>query len=242
MADPRILIPTCDPYLPALRPLAYLLNKYWRPNPEVVVGGFSHPDFELPPNFHFLSLGNMSDYPINKWSDQLIAFFAQVPDEVFAFMLDDMWPVRPVDTDAIGILYRYMLQFRNIARADLTSDRFYSGGVKLDYAHAGRLDLCLSARGDYFSSMMPGLWRKEHFMRLLQPNWSPWEIELAGTPKLAKMEDVDVIGTRQMPYKCTLAFRGGSSKKLAGEIPYPFNPVDMEEMRKLGLLEQWEKT
>ena len=61
----RVLIPSCDHYLPILRPLAHLYNKYWIPNPEVVIGGFKPPDFDLPSNFTFLSLGDMSDYPLD---------------------------------------------------------------------------------------------------------------------------------------------------------------------------------
>ena len=238
--DYRILISTCDKYLIALPPLLHMLRKYWQPLPEIVIGGFSVPDFDLGPGVKFVSCGKQEDYPIGKWSDGLIKFFSGQDDDVFVYFLDDMWPVRPVDGEAVQMLVDYARQFKSVARMDLTSDRFYSHGAELNYGNVGRLDLVKSSRdSEYLSSMMPGAWNRRHFLDLLVPDESPWDIELRGTPRLRNM-DVEVYGTRQMPYKCTLAFRGGDSKKLACEIPYQPLVVDVEEMRKLGLLDNWE--
>lgn len=241
MQELRIVITTSDHYLPALIPMAYLLNKYYQPNPQVLVGGFTPPDFDLPANFSFHSIGKMEDYPVDKWSDGATKLLNEIDDEVFLFLLEDAWPVRPINVDAINILHRYMLQFKNVARIDLTSDRFYSGSAEIDWNYVSYLDLVKSARGQYFSSMMPALWNREHHLRYFIPGETPWQIELAGSSRLQAMADVDILGTRQMPYKCTLAFRGGDSSTLAGEIPYKFNEVDMKEMRELGLLARWEK-
>lgn len=233
----RIYVPTVDHYLPALRPLAYLLNKYWKPEPTVAVIGFALPDFGLPDNFEFFSLGKAADYPVNRWSDQVIDFVQSQPDEVFMLMLEDMWPTRGVDTRAVQILVDYMHQFRYVARIDLTGDRLYAHGMK-GYGTVEHLDLIKSMPGSpYHLSLMPGLWRKEHLLSTFKRGWSPWDIELIGTTELSHKNDVVVLGTRQWPYRNTLAFRGGDvGKLLLGEI----SDADVTAMRAAGLLEHWE--
>lgn len=239
----RILIPTCNHYLPALRPLAHLLHKYWQPTPGVVVGGFDPPDLDLPGNFTFISLGRQEDYPIGKWSDQLIKLVEAVDDEVFILMLEDMWPVKEVDAEAVKILYDYMVQFQYVARMDLTSDRQFAGGVT-DYGNVGRLELVKSdPDSQYHLSLMPGIWNKRHFLSVIEPDESPWDVEIKGTPRLSRLSKKHgtlVLGVKSCPYSCTLAFRGGESKKLIGEIPFKLNEEDRAELSELGLLKPWE--
>lgn len=236
-AGVRVFVTTSDGYLPALRPLAFLLNRHWRPEPEVVVGGFTPPDFELPPNFAFHSIGPQEEYPLGKWSDGLAAFVGAMPDEVFVLMLEDMWPSRDVDVEAVRILADYARQFEYVARIDLTGDRLYAIHAQ-DYGHAGRLDLIKSMPGSpYHLSMMPGIWRKEHLLAALRPGWNPWDVEIHGTPVLSHMGDVIVLGTRQWPYRNILAFRGGDSGKLDLD---GLDPSAVEEMRALGYLAPWE--
>jgi hypothetical protein len=236
----RVFVTTCDKYIEALRPMAYLINKYWKPRPEVVVGGFTPPGklgVELPPNFHFHSIGKQEDYPIGKWTDAVIEFVSEMPDEVFVLMLEDMWPVRGVDGRMVQMLADYMHQFRYVARIDLTGDRLYAHGMK-DYGRVGWIDLIISMPGSpYHLSMMPGLWRKEHLLSTFRRGWSPWEVELQGTPVLAHNRDVIVLGTRQWPYRNILAFRGGDSGKLLLD---GIDEADVNEMRKRGYLEPWE--
>lgn len=235
----KIVVTTSDKYLPALRPFAWLMNKYWLPNPQVVVAGFTPPDFDLPDNFEFRSIGKFEDYPINRWTDALRKFLAGFEDEVFVLMLEDYWITRAVDTEAVQILIDYMYQFEYVIKADLCADRLYAHGADLNYGSAGRLDLVKSMPGSpYHMSLMSGAWRKEHLMRHLQPGWTPWDVEIVGTTHLSHDQNVIVIGCKQWPVKHTLAFRSGdSSSLLLSEI----DDDDVAEMRALGLLDYWEK-
>ncbi len=135
------------------------------------------------------------------------------------------------------MLYDYMGQFRYVIKADLCADRLYAGGMK-DYGHCGYLDLIISMPGSpYHMSLWPGLWRKEHLLRTLIPNETPWDIELQGTTRLAFDQNVIVIGTRNYPVRITSALRGGEySKLLLDEL----DPSDVTEMRALGMLKHWE--
>ena len=235
----RIVVSVSDKYLPALRPFAWLMNKYWHPNPQVVVAGFTPPDFDLPGNFEFRSIGEFSDYPIDKWTNALTKFLTDFEDEVFILMLEDYWLTRPVDTGAVQILIDYMHQFEYVIKMDLCSDRLYAYGVDMDYGHAGRIDLIKSMPGSpYHMSLYTGAWRKSHLLRHLSPGWTPWDVEIIGTTRLSHDQDVIVLGSKQQPIKHTLAFRASApGELLLNEI----DKSDVYEMRALGLLAPWEK-
>jgi hypothetical protein len=239
MSKYRVLVMTSDKYLPALLPFAYLFNKYWKPNPQVIVSGFTRPDFELPDNFEFVSVGEFADYPVNRWTNALYKTAQMVKDEVAVLMLEDYWLTRPVNVAVVDIMYDYMMQFRNVIKVDLRTDRLYAAHANLEYGHAGYVDLVKSMPGSpYHLSLMTGLWRMEHLISVIEPNWTPWDVEIVGTTRLSHRQDLLVLGTRQNPVKHTLAFRSqDSTRLLLDEIPQH----DVDEMRSRGYLEHWEE-
>ena len=159
-----VYVLTSDNYLPALPAFAHQLNKHWSPNPEVIVGGFTPPDFDLPTNFQFHSLGEFKDYPVDKWSNALFRLISELPHEVFVLMLEDYWITSAVNSGGVDMLRDYMMQFQYVIRMDLTSDRDMSGKAT-DYGKCGYIDLVFSdPDSQYHMSLMTALWRKEHFM------------------------------------------------------------------------------
>lgn len=228
----RVIVLTSDHYLHALQPYSWLFNKYWSPDQDVIVGGFKHPEFLLPPNFTFVSIGDMSDYPLEKWSDGLIRLMNMLPDEVFVFMLEDYWLTRPVDTEAVSVLDDYMKQFEYVLKVDLCADRLYALNMQ-DYGWVGRIDLVKShPASPYHMSLMTGLWRKSLMLDVVIPGETPWDIEVRGTRRLSLNGDVLVLGTRQWPVRHTLAYRGGDSSTEANVSDLASE--DVEAMRKLG--------
>ena len=228
----RVIVTTSDNYIHALRPFAYLFNKYWGIDTEVIVGGFNPPDFDLPGNFKFYSIGKQSDYPVDKWSDGLIKLLKDIDDEVFCLMLEDYWLSRPVNRHAIMMLHDYMHQFKNVIKIDLGTDRLYAGGMT-DYNNCGYIDLIHSDPGSqYHMSLMCGLWRRDLLLKFLIPNESPWQVELEGTPRLrAEAGDVMVLGTRQAPVHHILAHRRGDPSELLID---GLKPADVQAMADLG--------
>jgi len=232
-----IVVTTSDSYLPALRPYAWLVEKYW-PNPaKFYIVGFAEPDFPLPERFKFVSVGKQEDYPLEKWTDALLDFLSDFNKELFILMLEDYWVTRPVNTEAIELAKRYMESRPNVLKFDLTADRLHAHGVKLEYDTAGWLDVILSdPDSPYHMSLMAGMWRKELFTRVVRRGWNPWDVELEGTNVLKGMRDMDVVGSKQWPIKHTLAFRSGdASKLLLNEI----KQEDMYSLKRLGYLAHW---
>lgn len=233
----RIVVLTSDKYLNALRPFAFLLNRYWKPNVPVLVAGFTPPQFKLPQNFSFLSIGKFSDYPFGKWSDALIKLLGMIEDEVFVLMLEDYFVLRPVDTHAVQVLIDYAYQFRYVLKIDLCGDRLYAFGADLNYGTVEYIDLVKSMPGSpYHMSLYAGLWRRDNLLRCLVPNESPHDVELVGTTRVSHMQDMLVLGSRQMPLRITLGLRGGNSSDLhLDELSW----VDRDEMKQLGFFEPW---
>lgn len=235
----RVVVLTSDKYLHALRPYSYLFNKYWDKSQQVLVAGFTPPDFELPDNFSFHSIGKFSDYPVGKWSDALLNLLDEIDDEAFVLMLEDYWITRPVDTRAIQMCYDYAKQFKYLLRIDLTTDRLFAAGPRYpgdipDYGYLGHLDLIRSEpTSPYHMSLMTAMWRRDNLKKVLQPGWSPWEVELTGTSRLLThyAADMLVLGTRQWPVRHTLGYRGGNP---TGADLSAIRPTDVDEMRKLG--------
>lgn len=238
MPEYKILVLTSDKYIWAIYPFAWLLKKYWPEHPHVVVGGFKPPRKKMPIDFSFVSLGKQEDYPIDRWSDAFFKFINTVDEEIFIFMLEDMWIIRHVDVRVVNMAYDYMKQFQYVARLDLTGDRLNAGGASF-YGKLGDVDLIWSnPDSPYHLSTMPAFWRASHLRRVLIPGESPWDLEIHGTPRLAALrKSVIVLGTSAWPIKNTLAFRGGDSSKLILDEIYL---DDVATMRKLNLFDRSE--
>lgn len=244
MSNMRVLVLVSDKYLSALKPYAYLFNRYWSREQQVLVAGFTPPDFELPSNFSFHSIGKFEDYPVSKWSDALIKLLNEIDDEAFALALEDYWLTRPVDVRGMRYLYDYARQFGYVLRIDLTTDRLFAHGPRYpgdiaDYGYVGHLDLIRSEpTSQYHMSMMMGIWRRDNLLKVLIPGETPWQLELDGTRRVMTehAHDMLVLGTRQSPVKHHLAFRGGDSNtlKLDG-----LRHEDVKALTELGYLKPW---
>jgi hypothetical protein len=211
----RVIVLTSDKYLHALRPFAWLFNKYWSSDQPVLVAGFTPPDFSLPGNFDFHSIGLFADYPVQHWSDAVIKLLRKIEDEAFVLMLEDYWLTRPVNTQAVQMCHDYLIQFKNVLKIDLCSDRLYAKGAQND-GHCGYLDLIKSdPNSEYHMSLMTGVWRRDNLLRVLIPSETPWQIEIAGTARLRQVTDLDVLGTRQYPIQHILAYRSGKPGKVS---------------------------
>ena len=216
----KVIVLTSDKYLHALQPFAWLFNKYWSSAQPVTVAGFTPPDFGLPGNFTFHSIGAFEDYPVARWSDALIKLLNEIEDETLALFLEDYWLIRPVNIEAVNMLDDYALQFKNVLRIDLTTDRLFSFGPRYpqdvpDYGNCGYLDLVKTNPGTaYQMSMMAAIWRRDNLLSTLIPGETPWQLEIDGTARLAMRDDLLVLGCRQWPVRHTLAYRSGNSSEV----------------------------
>lgn len=233
----NIVVMTSDKQIHAIRGFAYLFNKYFScaPGTNIVVAGFTPPDFELPSNFKFFSIGKQEDYPWNKWSNGLLRFMDAHPHwRHFIIMLEDYWIVRHVDTYAIYALHQYAIEHPDVLRVDLCADRLYAGGMT-DYGHLGYLDIIKSDyKSQYHMSLWASMFNQDLLRRIIVPDESPHDVELEGTNRLSKFRDeMLVIGTRQYPLRHITVFKHSEPGKVSlGGL----RAGDIEELRERGYL------
>lgn len=251
-----VYVMTSDHHIPALRPYAHLFNKYWSSSQQVIVCGFKPPDFDLPENFTFFSLGSMDNYPINKWTNSLIDLLNHFPvNDIFYLALEDYWLTSHVSEYAITSLTDFMRQYQDIIKMDMRTDRRHSRDPIKDFHRnkCGSIPLVKSNVGSpYHFSLMGGLWNRDRMLEVLAPNEDPWQTETGGRTYKNLVDlgnDVHVFGTdfvssisthnkEWCPIPHTLAHRRGDPSVLAfDEDPaYPLSEEDRKELMDLGYI------
>lgn len=233
----RVFCFVSDKDLWTLRPFAWFFGKYWGEATPVVCFGYSPPEFALPPNMSFVSIGDFADYPVNKWSDGIIKGLESVTDDLFVWMMGDFWVYRKVDVRAIGLLAQYMQQNTRVSRIDLTTDRLYAGNLR-EMGSVAYLDLIMSdPPAAYHMSLQPGLWRRADLLKYLVPGETGWDTEIAGTTRMIA-DGAVVLGTRQCPVRALIAVQHGKLT-LDGGYQVPPPPVkhsDLEFILESGWL------
>ena len=197
----------------------------------VEVAGFTKP--ELPKDVNFHSIGDMKDYPVDKWSNALIKYLNEIPDDLVLILLEDYWLIRPVDFDAIEEAVELIESYRDVIRFDLTTDR--SGSKIAEYAGAFRkLDLC-RAKGEYSLSFQASIYRKSLLLEVLRPDENPWQTELNGSARLNALP-YDVLGSYQWPLNYMIVMNKGKFDR-EGLWMYPSRTLtraDWKELDDLG--------
>jgi hypothetical protein len=231
---PVVFVFTSDKYLKSLHGFSYLFNKYWGDDQKVLAFGFSQPEFSLPSNFEYHSIGKQEDYPINKWSNAIISVLQNTdPAQRPIIMLEDYWITRPVNVDVVNAMWVYMRSTVDVLKLDLMTDRLYSQGMT-DYGNVGFIDIIKSdPTSAYQMSWMTGLWNPTLLLKYLIPDETPWDVEIYGTPRVAAEPQTLVLGTRQFPVRHILAHRGGDSSKFMLD---GLAQADIFELRKMGVI------
>jgi len=209
MSGLMVYVEVSEKYNWALLPFSYLFNIFWGELQEVIIIGFTPPSFRLPSNFYFYSVAP-SNWPPEKWSDAMIQFFSEQPEEHFVFLLCDYWLSRLVDVRGVAACYDYIRNRPEVLRIDLTTDRLYAGGM-FDVEAWGCYDVIETPHGTpYQMSIQAAIWNRKLFLSLLQPGKSPWEVETHIQPP----ETMRVLGTRQCPIRYANAI-------LKGKLDFP---------------------
>jgi hypothetical protein len=173
MKELKIIIPTCDKYLHLVEGLIYTINKYWDNHGEVIILGYTTPNYNLPKNMKFISMGE--DRGAKLWSNDLIEFFKTFEEDYFINLIDDTLIIRPVDNNRINNLFEYMTSNESVNKIFLTGS-LVEPSRSFDY---GKLDLLeVKQESDYRTSVQFSIIKTSFFKKYLKPNQTPWEYEL----------------------------------------------------------------
>ena len=202
----KVYISTSDKYLQLLKPFSFLFNRFWGEQQDVVVLGYKEPDFELPNNFEFVSMGVSRNDP-KEWSDGLRDHFKSIDDEWFIYATEDMFLVYPVNFSSLQKLETYMVD--GVGRINITNDvcRKYYSTVEDNVVE-------LKQDSDYRISCIYSIWNKEFMLKYLKPNMTPWEFEINGTNE-SRGDGYRILGLNSdFPVHLSLAIRRGNLDKL----------------------------
>ena len=233
--DLTIYIISSDKSIHSIEALQYFINKYWNPNPKVVVLSYKQPTtFELADNFEVVSMGE--DRGHDYVNENMIKFFNSIDDSHFIFSLDDFLPIRNVNVDMLNELTDKVID-ENISRFALVNQ--LSNKQKEIIQNKDGYDIVEMSQSERYRISTPwSIWSKEYFLKYLYPDGNLWTWERG-----MYNDGHHILGTdgKQVIQSCHL-FKGMTLKKdwhKDTEGPELMHHEDLEIMAKL--IEKWRK-
>lgn len=169
----KIIVTTSDAYLHILPIFCYLFNSNWDSRIQVEIVGYKRPDFEMPSNFSFYSLGTQTN---NKkdFSNDLRKYFEK-QDKFFIWLMEDSF-IRKIDNKALETSISLISKYNQIGRINLTTEVLKQNNLFLEDLGEYRL-FENTQTANYRLSTQPSIWNREFLLNYLTPNLSPWEFE-----------------------------------------------------------------
>lgn len=228
----KIIVTTSDNYLHLLPIFCHLFNTYWKDeegyNPDVEIVGYQKPEFKLPNNFKFHSLGTQGGK--KDFSNELKPYFEQLPDQYFIWLMEDTFIKSPVNNKALSFLFDKIKSIKKLGRMNLTGESMNYDRKVLD----SNLDFVLYENAHnirYRLSTQPSIWNKSFLLKYLTENLSPWDFETQDP----RYDGYVICGLDkvQCPVKHNEGVRRFDIRK------YNFEGIDpyvLEEMRSLQIV------
>ena len=153
----------------------YLFNKFWFKKQKVTILGYDAPNFILPENFHFVSLGKQRGPAY--WSNDMFDFYSNCNEKYIYSIWEDCFILKPVDKKIIEMFEKVISIDNNFFKFNLTADvarrehKVLKSGKELDLILA-------SQTSAYRFSTQHCIWNRELFLQKLKLSQSPWDFEL----------------------------------------------------------------
>jgi hypothetical protein len=187
----KIYIPTCDNYLWLIKPFMFLFNKFWDDTTEVVYLGYNPPNFKLPKNCTFISLGK--DDNLKYYSDDLRNYFMSIDDEYVITCVDDNFLVDYVNVNLYNTIIKYLDVNKKVGRVSLTRDLVTRPHYYLDTIDG--IDIVsASDEAEYRVSVAWSIYKRDFLIELYKSGRTPWTLEKEGTIQ-SKNKKYDIIST-----------------------------------------------
>lgn len=126
-----------------------------------------------------------------KWGQYLLNCLNQIPEDYVMCFMVDHFPRKKIPTMMLKEILK-QCHLQNITRFGIMQkyhplqEPVESLGDFFSFPYYK-----LTKESGYLSSFQPSIWNKESLLKITEPEWTPWDGELKGTPKMSKM-DVDV--------------------------------------------------
>lgn len=217
-----IVVTTSDRYHHLIPIFCYLFNKNWGEYPIELVG-YKKPDFKLPDNFTFHSMGSQTE--VNQFSIDLKRYFSK-RSEWFIWLFEDCF-IKEVDHELLNKSMQ-LIKRGKVGRVNLTRC-----GLSQDYEDTKPLgDLQVyenTQSSNYRLSTQPSIWNREFVIKYMRPYLTPWMFETQS----AVDDGYRILGLHNAPVSHNEGVRKDNIFKydLAG-----IKEEQLEEMKQLNIL------
>jgi len=187
---PTMYINTCDATMYFLPIMLHFFQKYW-PDQEAKILGYAEPTFDTP--FEYISMAPTQIGEAKGWANYLYQYFNSIDDEIILWGIDDHIIAEHVNKDIVDYFVKRMEEDETIGRVGLTY-----GITTREHAVIDRFDdfdvVELDQKAKYRVSTEFGLWRKSYLLKLLKPDWTPWDFEILGS-SMIKNDGMKILAT-----------------------------------------------
>jgi len=188
----RVLIPTCDKYMPCIEALQYSIRGTYLRNFEFIIIGYSLPEFNLDPNWKFVSMGEDKKDP-KQWSETIIEFLKDFPDEHFIYGNDDC-AISYLDALLLDFACDYAEKYKSIGRFALMSEGRNRPVVPFETGTLGTFPITpwqmeqgtrifeinqFRYDADYRLSLGWSVYNKKCFLEFCKEGMTPWDFEIS---------------------------------------------------------------
>lgn len=174
MNTPKIIVSTSNAYHHCLRIWIYLFQKNWGVDAPVEIVGYDRPDFDLPDNFTFYSMGAQIGGAKN-FSGDLRKYFEQ-QSLWFLWFMEDSW-VKGVNFEELEKIKRLMNAVPACVKINLSTATSIQEHTV--YGDIEGLTILENARNSlYRLSMQPSIWYRDYLLKYMIPGMTPWEMEV----------------------------------------------------------------
>lgn len=167
MKDFAIIIPSCDKYSDLWNPILSSIKKFWPDCPYKIY----FVSNEVSPEFNGVT--NITVGPDVSWSSNLKKALQQIPEEFVFLWLEDLFPIKTVNTKKISELFAWAID-KDINYVCL------NGLPRADKKVTESVGL-VSEGGLYRVSTVLSFWKKEILFNLLEEKENAWQFEIEGS-------------------------------------------------------------
>ena len=192
MSKFKVYVWTSNQLMHCLPAWAFLFNKFWPWFQDVTVLGYNTPDFELPDNFKYVSLGEQRGPQY--WSDDIKEFLLKEDVDLFYLTTEDGFIIKPVDESLVNLAISLAITNpgNKFSKFCLTADVQRRPHEVIHQFNGFKL-LKAAQGSEYRQSLGHSIWRKDSFINKLKPNQSPWDFELDNAQSM--FDGLDVYAT-----------------------------------------------
>lgn len=163
-----VLIGSCDAYSPLWRNFDILFRRYWKlPTINYLVS-----ETETYNNDYYTTLtpGRLP------WGQRILYALESINTEYVFFILDDYYLTEPFTQEFIDEHIKLLELYK---AQKIMTDIDY--GEPIYYLERINEDLYkFKMISDYLNSIQPSIWKTDYLRKVLKPEYSPWDFEVAG--------------------------------------------------------------